>query len=170
MLRELRVIGYRSLRQIALELSPLTVVVGANGTGKTNLYQALRLVASAAQGTLAQDLAAQGGLPSAMWAGPRRKQESHRIELWIDLEDLAFELQLGVMPPPQGAFALDPDVKEELLAEARARLGRWRFYHAFRTDADAPARQPQVGVRTPALAHDGRDLAAALMTIREIGD
>jgi predicted ATPase len=57
-----------------------------------------------------------------------------------------------------------------LLAELRARLGRWRFYHAFRTDADAPARQPQVGVRTPALAHDGRDLAAALMTIREIGD
>ncbi len=224
MLRELRVSGYRSLRQIALELSPLTVVVGANGTGKTNLYQALQLLASAAQGSLAQSLAAQGGLPSAMWAGPRRKQESHRIELWIDLEDLAFELQLGVIPPPQGAFALDPDVKEErvlvqdgdkrhgvaerrgnsawsrdaegrrtafpfqlwggesmlaqivepqrfpLLAELRARLGRWRFYHAFRTDSDAPARQPQVGVRTPALAHDGRDLAAALMTIREIGD
>jgi len=50
MLRELRVSGYRSLRQIALELSPLTVVVGANGTGKTNLYQALQLLASAAQG------------------------------------------------------------------------------------------------------------------------
>jgi hypothetical protein len=31
MLRELRVSGYRSLRQIALEVSPLTVVVGANG-------------------------------------------------------------------------------------------------------------------------------------------
>ena len=76
MLRELRVSGYRSLRQIALELSPLTVVVGANGTGKTNLYQALQLLASAAQGTLAQFLAAQGGLPSAMWAGPRRKTPS----------------------------------------------------------------------------------------------
>jgi hypothetical protein len=48
-----------------------------------------------------------------MWAGLRRKQDGHRIELWIDLEDLAFELQLGVIRPPQGAFALDPDVKEE---------------------------------------------------------
>src|SRR5205823_8776952 len=103
----------RSLRQIALELSPLTVVVGANGTGKTNLYQALQLLACAAQGTLAQGLAAQGGLPSAMWAGPRRKQESHRIELFIDLEDLAFELQLGLVPPPQGPLSLDPDAKEE---------------------------------------------------------
>src|SRR5205085_172574 len=118
----LRVSGYRSLRQIALELSPLTVVVGANGTGKTNLYQALQLLASAAQGTLAQVLAAQGGLPSALWAGPRRKQESHRIELWVDLEDLAYELQLGIVPPAPGPdgtrpslFHLDPDVKEERL-------------------------------------------------------
>src|SRR5690606_20077086 len=46
----------------------------------------------------------------------------------------------------------------------------WRFYDHFRTDADAPARQPQLGTRTPVLAHDGRDLAAALQTIREIGD
>jgi predicted ATPase len=106
MLREVRFSGYRSLRQTALEMSPLTVVVGANGTGKTNLYQALQLLASAAQGTLAQSLAAQGGLPSVLWAGPRRKQENHRIELWIDLEDLAFELKLGMVPPPQGPFAL----------------------------------------------------------------
>jgi predicted ATPase len=49
-------------------------------------------------------------------------------------------------------------------------LVRWRFYHHFRTDLDAPVRQPQVGVRTPALAHDGRDLAAALITIEQIGD
>src|SRR5262249_31197021 len=37
-------------------------------------------------------------------------------------------------------------------------------------DKDAPARQPQLGTRTPILSHDGSDLAAALQTIREIGD
>ena len=46
----------------------------------------------------------------------------------------------------------------------------WRFYDHFRCDADSPARQPQVGVRTPVLANDGRDLAAAWRTIQEIGD
>jgi predicted ATPase len=56
------------------------------------------------------------------------------------------------------------------LSALRSVLVRWRFYHHFRTDLDAPVRQPQVGVRTPALAHDGRDLAAALMTVQEIGD
>ena len=56
------------------------------------------------------------------------------------------------------------------LAEVRSRFNLWRFYHWFRTDSDAPARQPQVGTRTPALAQDGRDLAAALMTIQAIGE
>lgn len=52
----------------------------------------------------------------------------------------------------------------------RDRLRSWRFYDGFRTDAQAPARQAQIGTRTPVLDNDGRDLAAALLTIREIGD
>jgi predicted ATPase len=56
------------------------------------------------------------------------------------------------------------------LSEMQRTLKSWRFYHQFRTDLEAPARQPQIGVRTTALAHDGRDLAAALGTIHEIGD
>lgn len=52
----------------------------------------------------------------------------------------------------------------------RERIRSWRFYDHFRTDAEAPARQPRLGTRTPVLHHDGRDLAAALQTIDEIGD
>jgi predicted ATPase len=52
----------------------------------------------------------------------------------------------------------------------RERMRGWRFYDNLRTDAEAPARRPQVGTRTPALAGDGSDLAAAIETIREIGD
>ncbi len=56
------------------------------------------------------------------------------------------------------------------LAALRDRFLGWRFYHAFRTDPESPLRRPQVPVRTPALAADGRDLASALQTIAEIGD
>jgi predicted ATPase len=52
----------------------------------------------------------------------------------------------------------------------RETIRSWRFYDSFRTDGDAPARMAQLGTRTPVLHHDGRDLAAALQTIREIGD
>ena len=63
----------------------------------------------------------------------------------------------------------DPVRTAEVLT-LRESIRNWRFYDHFRTDADAPARQPQLGTRTPILSHDGHDLAAALQTIREVGD
>lgn len=67
------------------------------------------------------------------------------------------------------AYAADAQATPELLA-LREQVRSWRFYDHFRTDAGAPARQPQLGTHTPVLGHDGADLAAALQTIREIGD
>jgi predicted ATPase len=63
----------------------------------------------------------------------------------------------------------DPRNAPEVLA-LREQIRSWRFYDHFRTDADAPARLPQVGTHTPVLSNDGADMAAALQTIREIGD
>ncbi len=63
----------------------------------------------------------------------------------------------------------DPARTPEVIT-LREQIRSWRFYDHFRTDVDAPARLPQLGTRTPILHHDGRDLAAALQTIIEIGD
>jgi predicted ATPase len=63
----------------------------------------------------------------------------------------------------------DPREAQELLV-MRERMRAWRFYDHLRTDIEAPARRPQVGTRTPALAGDGGDLAAAIQTIREVGN
>ena len=63
----------------------------------------------------------------------------------------------------------DPRNTPEMLM-LREEMRAWRFYDHFRTDAGAPARLPQIGTHTPILSHDGADLAAALQTIREIGD
>jgi len=156
---ELWVEGYRSIHELRLSLAPVTVVVRPNGCGKTNLYRALRLLSAAAEGTVARSLADEGGLPSVLWAGPRKKNAPARFTVGAAMDELAYELSCGPMPPPQVPFELDPDVKEETV---------WAVH--FRTDPDAPLRRRQVGVRTPALAHDGRDLAAALMTVQEIGD
>ncbi len=63
----------------------------------------------------------------------------------------------------------DPRNAPEMLL-LRESIRAWRFYDHFRTDADAPARFPQIGTRTPVLGNDGSDLAAAIETIQEIGD
>lgn len=56
------------------------------------------------------------------------------------------------------------------LLHMRQLIRSWRFYDQFRTDQESLARLPQIGTRTPVLHQDGRDLAAALQTIIEIGD
>jgi predicted ATPase len=63
----------------------------------------------------------------------------------------------------------DPRNAPEMLA-LREQIRSWRFYDHFRTDVDAPARLSQIGTHTPVLSNDGSDIAAALQTIREIGD
>jgi predicted ATPase len=65
--------------------------------------------------------------------------------------------------------AVDP-VKAPEIVTMKEEIKSWRFYDHFRSDSEAPARLPQLGTRTPVLHHDGRDLAAALQTIMEIGD
>ena len=227
---QLEIEGYRSVRKLVLPVGPLTVLVGANGSGKTNLYRALQLLSEAASGGLARRLAEEGGLASVTWAGGRERKPP-LLSVAVAWETLEYQLSLGAVPPqmdeggaPLSLFNLDPEVKKEhlwtlegrrrgvlleredrtvflrdaagervsfpaklwagesvlaqlaephrfpRLAEVQGALRAWRFYHHFRTDPDAPQRSPQMGVRTPVLAHDGRDLAAALQTILEVGD
>ena len=64
-----------------------------------------------------------------------------------------------------GSLQASPEV-----LQLRESIRGWRFYDHFRTDPDAPVRQPQLGTRTPVLHHDGHDLAAALQTILEVGN
>jgi predicted ATPase len=223
-IEELHVSGYRSIRDLELRLGRVNVLAGPNGCGKTNLYRSVYLLTAAAHGRLAITLAEEGGVPSVLWAGKRRK-EPVRMTLAVRLDRLRFALSCGVVTPTPGGsmFDLDPEIKEEniwfeegrrvpllergssstwardaegrriaypmALSESESVLAQlrephrfpqisalreevmgWRFYHQFRSDADSPLRQPQVGSRTPVLSHDGRDLAAALQTIREIGD
>jgi predicted ATPase len=65
--------------------------------------------------------------------------------------------------------ATGPETPWEI-GRLRDQLGAWRFYDHFRTDETAPARQLHVGTRTTAISPDGKDIAAAIQTINEIGD
>lgn len=54
-------------------------------------------------------------------------------------------------------------------AGVRRLLRSWRFYDSLRTDADAPARRPQVATRAFTLDADGGNLAAVLQSTIENG-
>jgi len=223
MLHRLIIAGYRSVRDLHVELDQVTVFVGANGSGKSNIYRAMHLLGEAANGRLSQALAMEGGLQSALSASDS-PTACRKLELCCRIDDWQYELEVGLPPTgPTTAFRLDPYVKVERLeteiderkltflerrnvrakvldangrmadfphelhsgeatlgqihdphqfpefAALRQRVQGWRFYHQFRTDEGSPLRQPQIGVFSPVLAHDGVNLAAALQTILEHG-
>jgi predicted ATPase len=77
---------------------------------------------------------------------------------------------LKVMHNESVLSALRDSYKFPELFALREEFLNWRFYHHFRTDASSPMRFKQVGVLTPVLSHDGRDIAAAFESIRVAGD
>lgn len=129
MINRLAISGYRSLRNVVIDLGTLTVVTGANGSGKSSLYRALRLLADVAQGRVISSLAAEGGLSSTLWAGPKKfsremrsgtqpvqgtvRAEPVSLKLGFASEDYGYAIDLGLPAPSRSRFTQDPEIKVE---------------------------------------------------------
>lgn len=123
--------NYRSVRGLTLPVDRVSVFVGANGAGKTNLYKALALLRRAADGTITRAIAEEGGLNSVVWAGPRFDRKPVRLVLKAQFDELAYgievgrphsyEIEIGVRQPTDAAFLLEPLVKEERLVVRQGR-------------------------------------------------
>jgi predicted ATPase len=150
----LAVSGYRSLRDVKVELGPLNIVTGANGSGKSSLYRSLRLLADVAQGRAVASLAAEGGLTSTLWAGPEKISHQMRtgevavqgtlrngpvsLKLGFSAQDWGYAIDLGLPSASGTRFRNDPEIKVEavwtgsllgsanLLAERRGSFVRIR--------------------------------------------
>ena len=70
-LLELHVENFRSLRDVTIPLGPLTVLVGANGVGKSNVLKVFDLLADIIRTDLEPAVEGQGGFDEvAFWGGP----------------------------------------------------------------------------------------------------
>ena len=129
-LQQLAVSGYRSLQNVVLPLDQLTLITGANGSGKSNLFRSLHLIVAAARGDLVGALAREGGLPAVLWAGPPEqlsrsirngeqpvqggpRQQPVRLRIGFQAEPFSYALELGYPQERDTAFALDPAFKGE---------------------------------------------------------
>ena len=113
MLTAIAVHGYRSLRDVVLPLSQLTLVRGANGSGKSSIYRALRLLADCGRGELIASLAREGGLQSARWAGQTEHKRPVELKLGYAADDLGYAIDLGLPVPANSMFDRDPQIKSE---------------------------------------------------------
>lgn len=71
-IKQLDVKGFRSLKDVSWQPGDLNVVIGQNGTGKSNLLRMLELISASAQGKLSKYIQSAGGMGAILWDGVAR--------------------------------------------------------------------------------------------------
>jgi predicted ATPase len=153
-IQRLAISGYRSLRDVTLPLGQLTVITGANGSGKSSVYRALRLLADVAQGRVVASLAAEGGFGSTLWAGPEkfsrdmklgvapvqgtRRSGPVALKLGFSGDDYGYAIDLGIPVASPSPVFDDAEIKTETV---------WTGETLGRSNLFAERRGPAVRIR-----------------------
>ena len=93
--------GFRSLKDISWAPADLNVIIGPNGTGKSNLLRMLELISVSAQGRLGKYVQNSGGMEPLVWDGVSegisfRIQSSGLLPFWTqDNNWLTYEVELA---------------------------------------------------------------------------
>jgi len=115
-LRRVRIRNYKSIAGCDVQLGRLTVLVGRNGSGKSNFLDALRFIADGLQTSLDHAIKSRGGVDAV-----RRKSTGHPHNFSIEVEINLREWRVGtytfeIGAEPKGGF----HVKFETLDVKRA--------------------------------------------------
>lgn len=195
-LDKLTIRGFKSIRELKdFELKNLNILVGANGSGKSNLISFFRMLQSLIDGTLADYVRNSGGISDLLYNGRKATQE------------MAFETYFGrlgyrfkLVPGPGEGFALTDeacfccdgasqwwdlgdsvDNTSRLVEEAKGHYGdsenskpvydvvsSWKIYHFNDTTATASMRHAEIIQDNRALRNDAANIAPFLLFLREL--
>lgn len=116
-LRRVKLTNFKSIGQCDVELGRLTILVGRNGSGKSNFLDGLRFVVESLQTSLDHAIKARGGIDEV-----RRRSTGHPHNFSIELEMNLAEWRIGkygfeIGSKPRGGFY----VKHEELVICSAR-------------------------------------------------
>ncbi len=100
MIETLTVESFKSIQSVTLELGQVNVFIGANGSGKSNLLEALAVLSAAASGKVNQSYLNERGCRSSRYYRPmfdgNDKVETHLKAIG---NDVTYEVGLNAPPP-----------------------------------------------------------------------
>ncbi len=104
-LKRVQIRNYKSIAECDIEIGRLTLLVGRNGSGKSNFLDALRFVAESLETSLDHAVKARGGI-----AAVRRISTGHprnfTIELEIQLSERHANYSFEISSQPKGGFSV----------------------------------------------------------------
>ncbi len=97
LITRIRALNFRSLANVEIELDPLTVFVGPNASGKSNILDALRFIRDALTTRLQQAIDGRGGMSAIRRWSPKGRPYDVTLEVSIEGENwkASFEFTLG---------------------------------------------------------------------------
>ncbi len=186
--------GFKSIEYIdKLEIGPLTVLIGPNGSGKTNFVGVFSFLNAVREGRLQEYVVKAGGADKVLHFGSQATRRLHvRMSFQggvnqyeIDFEpngadELIVVSENGYFwdrqcPRPYGlalgtagreAAIRRPDVKG-IARHVQRHLSSWRLYHFHDTSAGSPLKKTANVNDNRHLRPDGANLAAFLHLLRE---
>lgn len=91
-LERIHIEGFGSLADVTLEPGRLTGLIGANGSGKSNLLRALKMVPLMRTGSLQRFVGEAGGASALLHYGPKRTQT-----ITIELDSFKVSAAIAVL-------------------------------------------------------------------------
>lgn len=188
--------GFKSLKNVEkLELQNVNVIIGANGSGKSNFISTFSFLHALRQGLLTDTVKRLGGADDILYRG-RRETDTVTFRLSFDDERNQYEIRLvadernRLIPLKETAFFWDksrgyPHPYEETIwsdeleagiskpqtksvpVHVQKHLAKWRLYHFHDTSSNSPLKLPSDVNDNRHLRADGSNIASVLYLFRE---
>ena len=108
-IKKIKIVGFRRLHNVEIEMHPLMVMIGANGVGKSSVLDAVALLSASASGMLNKSLSELGGVADICTHGL-----SEKLIFEVEMDCPGYEplhYQLEIEAKGQGyAIAFDSEV------------------------------------------------------------
>ena len=193
-LESISIKGFKSIRDVEVELRDINVLIGANGSGKSNFIEVLEFLQAINAGNLQRYVARAGGADRLLHFGSKTTEmieieirfQSPRDVFGIDLlttdgDSLEIEVRRASIPPASqrngsengnsllrsDSKGMDDSLGTRFDKQIRKLLDTWRVYHFHDTSRSAPMKKTAKLHDNRYLRPDGSNLAAFLYLLRE---
>ena len=190
----IRIRGFKSIRDLEVELRPVNVLIGANGSGKSNFISAFSFLQEIRSGRLQAYVIRAGGADRVLHFGSANTPEAG---IHISFMNQVNQYEIKLIPTaddrlsPTNEFVYfwdksrgfekpfdrhlpgrdgEAGISESLLGIAqfvRGHLDRWRLYHLHDTGFHSPMKKTADVWDNRFLRGDGSNLAAFLYLLNQ---
>jgi predicted ATPase len=187
MMDYIKISGFKSIREIDVELKPINILIGANGSGKSNFISFFEFLNKLYDKKLIEYIALKGGEDKILHKGSKntsnlnfevsfnKEINGYSAELLLGEEGLVFKQEFLLYQGKKGwnisTYRNEANIKttDDLRAPyVKKYLKRLKKYHFHDTSKNSPfTKMSHIENDSFFLYEEGQNLAAFLYTIRE---